>query len=134
MKALFLAVFAVLFALSVGCRYVQNHGPRVEAGPYTGPGVSINSFAAQHEIIVTTPTGGWDVGVDQARVAGEHRQVFITAVRPGRDQMVTQALQRHELNSTVDSRLPIDLFVRIVDRGADPADFPYRLAAGTDRP
>jgi hypothetical protein len=135
MNTLILGTLASLILLfgAGGCQYVQNHAPRVESGPYSGPGISIISFAAQHQIVVTTPTGGWDVGLDQARLAGQQRQVFITATRPARDQMVTQAFQDHELNSTVDSRTSIEIFVRIVERGGDPADFPYRLAAQSGR-
>src|SRR5690606_1308013 len=107
-------------------------GPVVESGPYEGPRVAINSFAPQHQVRVTAPTGGWDVGVDEARPAGERRQVFITATRPAAEEMVTQALQAHEVNSTVDSRMPIDVYVRVVVRGSDPSDFPYRLAARSD--
>jgi hypothetical protein len=131
MKPIVFAPLALLVTLILGCQ-TPNAGPRVDPGPYTGPSVQVDSFAPRHQVVVTTPTGGWDVGVDQVRQSGQRRQVFITAVRPARDQMVTQALQRHELNSTIDSRIPIDIFIRVVDRGTDPANFPYRTAGRTE--
>ena len=122
------AVIVAGMSLAVGCQYVGGSSRQVESGPYSGPNVGINSFAPQHQIRVTAPTGGWDVGVDEAGESGGRAQVFITATKPAQDQMVMQALQVHEVNSTVDSRRPIDVYVRVVPRGSDPGDFPYRLA------
>lgn len=132
MKTTFAAILLLLIGAALtACQSAPR--PRVDAEPYTGPRVAIESWGLRHQVTVTAPTGGWAIELDQSRDANGRREVFITARRPPRDQMTTQALVPHQIDSRVDSRTPIDIYIRVVDRGGDPADFPYRLAASSDQ-
>jgi hypothetical protein len=127
MKAAISAALAFALLAASACQFQP--APRLDRAPYTGPEVIIDSWGTHHRVTLTAPTGGWSVGLDQTQEAGEVRQVFLTAIRPDPDMMVTQALQPHEIPTPVDSRAPIEAYIRVVEAGSDPADFPYRLAA-----
>lgn len=138
MKATRLAAILLAASLFSGsaCQYVDlPFGPRpeVESRPYAGPRIDIDSWGMRHTLTFTAPSGGWSFDVDQVRDLGPRREVFITARRPDPSLMVTMALHRLHADSEVDSRIPIDVYARVVDHAADPAPFPYRLVAQTDR-
>jgi hypothetical protein len=129
MKTLILIALVIgLLAALPACQY-GGHRPAVEREPYTGPEIRVDTWGTEHRVILTAPTGGWRTTLDQVRRADGRHEVFVTATQPDPELMVTQALARHELETNVDSRTPIDVYARLVDHGANPADYPYRLAA-----
>ncbi|MHC5114266.1 MAG: hypothetical protein ACYTGP_07550 [Planctomycetota bacterium] len=106
------------------------------APPYEGPpfrfDVTIEGPATQFRWTVSVPTGGWEVkfegGKTDPRI--DHAAVKVLLVRPGPDEMVTQALEdlsgeyRHgKMNAKT-----AELLVRIAPRGSEPED-DYRVAA-----
>lgn len=129
MKTALAAILVLFLAAALSGCHAVGPRPTVDRAPYAGPEVSIDSWAPRHQITITTPTGGWSAKLDQVRDGEGARDVFITLRRPDPEQMVTQALVPHTINSTADARIPIAVYIRVVEHGADPADFPYRLAA-----
>lgn len=80
--------------------------------------------------IVTANTGGWTLTTDDVEHTGTSAQVYVTLVRPGPDEIVTQALVthrgRHDAGTAEIARA--ELHVRLITRGVGN-DVPYKLAA-----
>jgi hypothetical protein len=147
MKSLISAMLAGSLLVLPSCRY-HSERPEPQAGDqphhwldgypvvdrkvYEGPRIAADGWGTEHRIVLIAPTGGWSLALDHAREVDGHVQVFVSAVRPDPGLMVTQALERHEIKTDIDSRRPIEVFARIVEPTGDPADFPYRRAARSE--
>jgi hypothetical protein len=112
--------------------------PEIDATPYAGPAVSLDvlqreSFPPQcvASIEITTPTGGWTLALDQARVVGDIAMLFVTLERPGEGEMVTQALVTHrqQFVSANPCFTRAEVYVHLAQRGVSTLTTNYRLAA-----
>jgi hypothetical protein len=85
---------------------------------------------SQAIVIVTFPTGGWDLRSDGSRVTDGVGVAHLTFVGPGPNEMVTQAVEQKEW--TWRSKEPFaraEVRVNIVRRGQALGEPDYRLAA-----
>ena len=134
------SIIAAALAVSLGCSGGGSDGdaPGVDppAPSYDGPpfsfDVAAEGGATEFRWAVTVPTGGWELRFDGARTKPPvgHAEIRVRLVRPGPDEMVTQALEtlegeyRHE-NLTATSA---EFLVEVVTRGEDVGDG-FRRAA-----
>lgn len=100
---------------------------------YTGPAVAVDSNGPQHIVVVSAPSAGWQVALDQVKPAVDATEVFVTLTRPNPAYMHAQQIVEQRLASTVQKRDPIRVLARIVDFGASPTAAPYRTAARSSR-
>jgi hypothetical protein len=108
--------------------------PSLSSSPYEGPGVAIEvrqiAGTSQAIVIVTFPTGGWDLRSDGSRVTDGVGVAHLTFVGPGPNEMVTQAVEQKEW--TWRSKEPFaraEVWANIVRRGQALGEPDYRLAA-----
>jgi hypothetical protein len=108
----------------------------VGEGAYEGPPLTIDSSGPQHRAVLTAPSSGWTVTLDQTRARFDHIDAFITVTRPDPAYMQTQALVKQEVGSMVDRKTAMDLYARVLEFGEKPGSQVYRLAGhvGGDRP
>jgi hypothetical protein len=97
--------------------------------PYDGPPIRVDSAGPQHIVIVSTPSGGWAVQLDQTRQEFERTDVFITARRPNPALLQTQAALDHFVATTVPSQRAASIYLRVLDYKRDSGDASYHLAA-----
>lgn len=100
----------------------------IEPAAYDGPSVVMSAGTRNHMTVLTAPTGGWGVTLDTVRDAFNTRRVFVTAIRPGDGDLVSQAMVEHAIDTGVPLAQNVEIYVRVLNRGAD-IDGPYRLAA-----
>lgn len=108
--------------------------------PYAGPEFKIDvlvmeSFPEQYAALfkVTTNTGGWNLTLDRTAWEGGALKAYLTLEGPGRDELVTQALEDHEARFAAGTKKieRAEAYVRLTRRGEGGVQ-PYRLAATTD--
>lgn len=100
----------------------------IEPAAYDGPSVVMSAGTRNHMTVLTAPTGGWGVTLDTVRDAFNTRRVFVTAIRPGDGDLVSQAMVEHAIDTGVPLAQNVEIYVRVLNRGAE-IDGPYRLAA-----
>jgi hypothetical protein len=131
LPALSITLLVVFLAACAGPG--RDPGPeRAHQGPYTGPGVRIDSDGPRHLIIVTATSGGWSLSwdrTDEPARSGEPASVYLTLTRPDPSMMHTQALVDHRIDSKVPAQSPVRVYVRVIDHGAAPDSAAYALAA-----
>ena len=112
--------------------------PRIDSTPYSGPQATVKvlqleSFPVQcvASIEITTPTGGWTLTLDQAKVVGDTAKIFMTLEKPAQGEMVTQALVTHgEQFKSVDPCFEhAEVYIHVAQRGIQTLTTNYRLAA-----
>jgi hypothetical protein len=112
--------------------------PAIDAAQYTGPAATVKvlqleSFPVQcvASIEVTTPTGGWTLAIDQAKVIDGTAKIFMTLEKPAKDEMVTPALVTHrEQFKSVDPCFThAEVYIHVAQRGIHTLTTNYRLAA-----
>jgi hypothetical protein len=111
-----------------------------EEPQYAGPELSIDvlvmeSFPEQYAALfkVTTNTGGWKLTLDRVAWEGRTLKAYLTLEAPGIDELVTQALEDHEVRHAAGTKKieRAEAYVRLTRRGEGGVQ-PYRLAATTD--
>jgi hypothetical protein len=82
-------------------------------------------------IEITTPTGGWTLALDQAKVVGDTAKIFMTLEKPAKDEMVTQVLVTHrEQFKSADPRFEhAEVYIHVAQRDIQTLTTNYRLAA-----
>jgi hypothetical protein len=111
--------------------------PRTSAEKYAGPPAKLRvlqreSHPVQYvaEAVVTAPTGGWTLALDEGHVINGTASVFLTLEKPAEDEMVTQALVDHrKLFSTTERFTAVDVYIHLAQRGVETLTTDYRLAA-----
>lgn len=128
--ALLIGVTLAMFALP-GCASGSRRTPREEPPTWTGPAFRAAievmesqppQYAVRYE--TTVPTGGWTMVTDDITLAGGVVTLKITLVKPGRDEIVTQALETlrdRYLPGRADVRA-VTILARLHERGATPPD------------
>ena len=99
---------------------------RTSPEPYRGPAVALDSGGSQHIAIVTTPTGGWSVQLDQARRRLEATDAFITLRRPNPAVLTTQALVEHRVATSVPTGTAVVVYVRVLEDRQSGEGVSYR--------
>jgi hypothetical protein len=100
--------------------------PERSSLPYAGPPLSVESSAPQHRVLLSAPSGGWGLRLDQTIRRFDHTDVFITLVRPNPAYMQTQAVVSQEVGTGVDPASgPIRVYARILAHDAIPGSQPY---------
>jgi hypothetical protein len=100
----------------------------IEPAAYDGPSVVMSAGTRNHMTVLTAPTGGWGVTLDTVRDAFNTRRVFVTAIKPGDGDLVSQAMVEHAIDTGVPLAQNVEIYVRVLDRGVEITG-PYRLAA-----
>jgi len=95
--------------------------------PYTGPTINHEIAAERHVFVASVPSGGWEVKLDREELIGREGRVFLTLVRPGRDEMVTQAFVDHRVETDLPSDRTVSLYARVQQRGRDANETGYAL-------
>lgn len=115
--------------------------PHVNQGPYVGPPVQVDilqmeSHPVQYAVSVslTTNTGGWTFELDEGHVIDGVAKVFFTLERPAEDEMVTQALVKHQKSFTTTKPIQkAEVYIHLAQRGVQTLTTDYRLATPTSR-
>ena len=120
----------VSLAPLTGCASEKVGVPSIDtATDFAGPAVEV---ADADTFIITTPTGGWEVEVDQSIRDRFGIRAFATLTRPAADAMTTTALAEHTVRIPGGDTNPVALYLRIADPGErNLGAVPYRLAATT---
>ncbi len=125
--------FVALVALA-GCRHTspEEDVDRYEGPVFHGSIVVVDSDPPRWKVHVTTtaPTGGYDLVHDSTEQNGAHTDVRLTLVEPGPDELVTMALEPHEvLLDLGDTRGPVRVHVARTLRGVHYVTAPpHRIA------
>lgn len=134
--ALAAALLTFGFLMSAGCSMPGRGEPYSTQMHRAGPlEVTLENVDKDHVVVITTPTGGWRVSLDEARRASTGgvtggaaggapgiAEAFITARRPS--GMATQVLTPHRVTTDLPADTPLDVHVRVIDPGA-PDRGPY---------
>jgi len=130
-----ISVFAMMTVLlaQIGC---AGHPalPDVTSGPYTGPGMALDSSAAEYAVVVQAPTPGWVVGLDRVAEQYRHHAVFITLRRPNPGYLYPQVIVEQRIATTVPTTGAVKVYARILDPDTRDSKAPYIMAgegAGT---
>ena len=83
-------------------------------------------------IHITTPTGGWQLSLDRTDLDGGLLRAYLTLESPAADEIVTQALVRHEerFDAGIDEIAAVEVYVNLTRRGVE-SEPDYRLATRT---
>ena len=113
-----------------GCSSKKPGVPYIDtATDFAGPAVEV---ADADTFIITTPTGGWEVEIDQSIRDRFGIRAFATLTRPAADAMATTALAEHIVRIPGGDTNPVALYLRIADPDERNLNtVPYRLAATT---
>lgn len=100
----------------------------VDEHAYRGPAVSADPAGEHYVLMVTAPSAGWEFTFDQAKPVLGFTEVYVTARTPNPAYMHTQAQVQQRIGTTVETRAPIRVFVRVVEYGRSLESAPYRSA------
>jgi hypothetical protein len=127
-----LAAAALLAAAAAATTACQSTGAR--SGPISTAEhqiddlrLSLDAQEGRHVIVVTTPTEGWRVDVDETFEMADKVEIFITATKPR--GMYAQVLEPHRKYTDLDAAKPIDVNIRVVERTVSEAKGPYKPVA-----
>jgi hypothetical protein len=104
--------------------------PITSTDPYAGPPVSIKSGSATHTVVISAPTGGWSVVWD--RKLEPQGQIYLTLRQPDPAFFQIQQIVDHQIDSTMPSTGPLEVFVRMVGHNDHTNTVPYASAARAD--
>ncbi|MCA9287301.1 MAG: hypothetical protein KDA05_01880 [Phycisphaerales bacterium] len=100
---------------------------------FAGPTITIDSTGPKHTVIVTAPTAGYLVSLDDVRDRMGGREALISVRPPDPRFVVAQVLTTHRLGTDVASTTPLDVFARVLPRDSRE-NVEYVLAGTTERP
>lgn len=109
--------------LLLGC---ASPGPRIAREPYSGPAVEVDSKGLHHTIVMTTPTAGWSIALDQTIRRFDETEVYVSISRPDPAYMHAQASTATHLDSTIDSSRKVRVFARTLEFGKRVQDRAYQ--------
>jgi hypothetical protein len=103
-------------------------GPRAAVSVSRDPGFEQSNLAI---VVLTAPTGGWVLTLDEADVRNGEAILLLTLEQPGPDEVVTMALVTHraEFRSSRDSFHTAKAYIRLTTRGEEGRPGLYRYAA-----
>ncbi|MEZ6235424.1 MAG: hypothetical protein R3B68_14655 [Phycisphaerales bacterium] len=99
---------------------------------FDGPTIAIDSTGPEHTVIVTAPTAGYLVSLDDVRDRMGGREALISIRPPDPRFVVAQVLTEHRVGSDVASTTPLDVFARVLPRDSRE-NIEYVLAGTTER-
>lgn len=103
--------------------------PERASDAFAGPGVSVDSSADEHLIIVAAPTAGWDVRLDRLLDGPGYTEAFITLREPNPLFVNAQVIAEHRIVSGVPSTTNCRVLARIKAHDDATPEGAYRLAA-----
>lgn len=77
-------------------------------------------------IVLSAPSAGWSIGLDQARVRYEQTDVYVSITRPDPAAMHAQTITSLHLDSSVEKSRAIRIFARTLDYRGKRGTVPYR--------
>ena len=83
---------------------------------FDGPAIAIDSTGPKHIVIVTAPTAGYLVSLDDVRDRMGGREALISIRPPDPRFVVAQVLTEHRVGTDVASSTPLDVFARVLPR------------------
>jgi len=95
---------------------------------YDGPPVNTTVVKGYHALSVVVPTGGWRMVDEHLERRFRDNRVFLTLRRPDPELMHTQAMAQFDVSPGVRADVPLAVYVRVIDFGAEPNDERFVLA------
>lgn len=110
----------------IGCA-ASPSPPPTTSNPYSGPSLRLQTIVGVHEVVATTPTGGWTLTFDRSELNDGRHDIFVTLRRPNPLFSYSSEPLEQRAASNVDQTIPVDVYARICDfDSTEPG--PYSLA------
>jgi len=117
------ALSGCLAAFTTGCCGPQKYVLVGEQARLDGLAVSVSQRRGDYQIVVIAPTGGWMIKKDDEQVEDGTPTIFITAVPPGPDTIVTQQLVEHPIRTNASACGPMTVLIRQAPEMEEGAQF-----------
>jgi hypothetical protein len=119
------AIGVLTLALCVtltGCRLFSSGPPKPSTGgTYDGPGFHLVDHEGFHRLVLTAPTGGWAVALDQTRETRHGFDLFVAVTRPSSQFVYPQVVVEQNLLTPVRADRPVRVFARLTPHGVKPS-------------
>ncbi|MBK7404140.1 MAG: hypothetical protein IPJ41_05785 [Phycisphaerales bacterium] len=99
-------------------------GPVDRSSPHDWPPVSLDSSGPEHTVVLQAPDPGWWIQLDGVEASPGLKRIYVTIRRPKPGRMYPQVITELRLGSTVPSREPAELLVRVAEPdGSTPSPY-----------
>ena len=116
----------------IGCQTSPSPPPTTTT-PYAGPVLRMETAVGVHQVVASTPTGGWTISFDRSELNDGRHDIFVTLRRPNPLFSYSSEPLEQRAASDVEATIPADVYARICDAD-EPEPGPYSLAIPHVRP
>ena len=113
-------------ALAGGC----SSGLKISDAPFRGPAIESSPGERFHEVLVESPTPGWQVEFDQSRRTRGGHDVFLTLRRPDPQFLYPAVISPQTRTTDVRTDSSVRILARVLEFDGNSKGVPYRAVPG----